>query len=235
MTDLWHVDQIVMVFFLNIDSYRPMCHLQVAIPGVFVILCILVWSGDVNGQSPLSCSPNSRQPTDCCGDDADWQCGESQSRGRCVPVENVLRHFSTLPIDLTTHQPDTRITYNFGRVCQCEGNYGGWNCSQCKLGWAGDRCEQRSFYLRKNWCHMNATEQLSFHTSLDKMKHSGYSLCSSNIHGRKYSTYDCFQRLHSMAMQELTPWDFAHKVLMTSPLQICLILIIVPCHRVLRS
>ena len=82
-----------------------------------------------------------------------------------------------------TNQTDFRYkwpTQIFHRVCNCSGNYDGYNCMTCRRGYTGKDCNRRqAMAIRKNVMNLNATELNRFLDVLQTIKRnkaSGYTV-----------------------------------------------------------
>ena len=113
----------------------------VAMTGVF-ILAVLILGGAklVTAQIPSVCANNADlQNGTCCPNN----CGGS-ARGECVDVSTMCKtnyvHNSQQPLNDERFNWPSRI---FTRVCRCNGNYGGFNCSECKFGYEGQDCNTK--------------------------------------------------------------------------------------------
>ena len=57
----------------------------------------------------------------------------------------------------------------FSQICQCKGNYGGYDCSECKFGYKGQNCTTKTMRVRKSItaADFNWTE---YHSQLNRAK-----------------------------------------------------------------
>ena len=93
----------------------------------------------VDGQIPKPCANDGNLARECCptlflpDQTSAGPCGEDLDRGKCdilnLPfVENEDDERKNWPIQL------------FERVCNCSGNYDGYDCGECKFGYTGEDC-----------------------------------------------------------------------------------------------
>ena len=112
----------------------------------FVILCVLslgALTEVVVSQIPTACTDRrSLEDMTCCPASTAGVCGEDRGRGLCVAV-NFTRH-SNQTTDVRVNWP-----HYYTRICKCSGNYGGYDCSQCKYGYYGENCGTRAILPRK--------------------------------------------------------------------------------------
>lgn len=88
-----------------------------------------------SAQIPTVCSDaDSLEGTICCPATSDGICGENANRGQCVSLATLPRSDT---VDVRANWP-----HYFTQICQCTGNYGGYDCSRCKFGYYGENCSQ---------------------------------------------------------------------------------------------
>lgn len=98
----------------------------------------VVWS-----QIPTACTDrNSLEEMTCCPTTADGMCGEDAGRGLCTAV-NLSKH-SNQTTNVRVNWP-----HYYTRVCKCNENYGGYDCSRCNYGYFGPDCGSRAILPRK--------------------------------------------------------------------------------------
>ena len=118
---------------------------------VLLILAVLLLGGVglVAAQIPTVCANNADlQSGRCCPNN----CGGS-ARGTCTQVSSVCKtnyDSSGLPEKFTSDGRFNWPSQIFTQVCQCKGNYDGFNCSDCKFGYGpkGD-CSTKTERVRK--------------------------------------------------------------------------------------
>ena len=109
---------------LSITNY---CLVQAQIPEV---------CSSKNNLTSRTCCP---VPTGITG--ALTECGNNLGRGECRPVSSYC--YTGYP----NNENDPRRnwpSYFFNRTCHCNGNYAGYDCSECKFGYEGDDCNTKS-------------------------------------------------------------------------------------------
>lgn len=100
---------------------------------VIFVVVIGILQGNVRALIPITCAdPASIRNKECCptSDPNAGPCGVNIGRGNC---ENVDR-----PIQNTATERFVRDNWPqslFMRVCKCNGNYGGFDCGECKFGY----------------------------------------------------------------------------------------------------
>ena len=112
-----------------------------------VALVITLSPQIVNSQIPKVCAnANSLQNMECCPSD----CGNTSGRGMCVDVQ-------PLP-DIRSCDVRFNWPHYFRRICQCNDNYGGYDCSRCKYGYYGSDCSMKNTIPRKNILNITDSE-----------------------------------------------------------------------------
>lgn len=88
------------------------------------------------------------------------KCGHHIGRGRCEYIEYPKYEFDpelTFELIFDDRKDWPRAFYD--KACQCEGNFGGVDCSQCKPGYYGSQClEKKTMVLRKNILSLSQRE-----------------------------------------------------------------------------
>ena len=110
-----------------------------------LLLAVLILGGIelVTAQIPSVCANNDDLTNGtCCPNN----CGGS-TRGECVDVSTICKTDYVYNSDEQQQPPnDERFNWPsriFTQVCQCKGNYGGYDCSECKFGYGGDDCSEK--------------------------------------------------------------------------------------------
>ena len=160
---------------------------------------------------PEVCANNaSLQAQVCCPNTSSGVCGGS--RGSCVNVSTLCK--TDYDSSMLSSSSDTYMYFTtdgrfnwpsqiFERVCQCHGNYGGYDCLDCKFGYGGNDCNtklrnrvRRSIATLPNWS--------VYIEQLRKAKHEPYSRYKVYIGGDlleetsyvNVSLYDTFAWIH---------------------------------------
>ena len=111
--------------------------------------------------SPVCSDADYLENTICCPTTSDGICGENANRGQCVSL-------ATPPSNDTA---DVRANWPhyFTQIRQCNGNYGGYDCSRCKFGYYGENCGQFQVlprrplrdYTDEEWTELNSILHLT--------------------------------------------------------------------------
>ena len=119
-------------------------------------------------QIPMVCANNADlQSGICCPNN----CGGS-ARGTCTQVSTMCKtDYSSMGLPASFIN-DGRFNWPsqiFTQVCQCKGNYGGYDCSECKFGYQGQDCSTKTARVRKSItaADFNWTE---YHSQLNRAK-----------------------------------------------------------------
>ncbi|KAJ0063482.1 hypothetical protein NL108_002728 [Boleophthalmus pectinirostris] len=126
-------------------------------------------------QFPRPCATSEGLRTkECCpvweGDGS--ACGALSGRGFCTEVEvSDEPHGPQYPhsgIDDRERWP----TAFFNRTCRCAGNYGGFNCGECRFGYWGANCAEYRESVRRNILTLSTVEQQKFISYLNLAKNT---------------------------------------------------------------
>ena len=105
-------------------------------------------------QFPMACSDNDSLTNGiCCPDaeDGSGMCGGDE-RGSCqnisIPTSSNARH----------KQVRDRWPFYFRQVCNCVGNFAGYDCTRCKYGYYGDQCDMKYSGIRKSISQFTSSE-----------------------------------------------------------------------------
>ncbi|KAJ7995312.1 hypothetical protein DPEC_G00243250 [Dallia pectoralis] len=140
---------------------------------LLVSLVQLLLSWPCAGQFPRPCAnTESLRTKQCCpaweGDGS--ACGATSGRGFCEDVtvseEPNGPQFPHSGIDDRERWP--LAFYN--RTCRCAGNYGGFDCGECRFGYFGTTCAEQRQYVRRNIVSLTAAEQRRFISYLNLAK-----------------------------------------------------------------
>ncbi|KAF3852176.1 hypothetical protein F7725_005531 [Dissostichus mawsoni] len=125
-------------------------------------------------QFPRQCvTPEGLLSGQCCPSPAGVagdECGSSTGRGQCVAIAaDNRRHGPQYPYAGRDDRERWPLRF-FNRTCQCNGNFSGYNCGQCRHGLTGPNCDQRISVVRRNIMQMSAAEKQAFVNALDQAK-----------------------------------------------------------------
>ncbi|KAM4700068.1 tyrosinase [Discoglossus pictus] len=201
---------------------------------LLVVGCLLGAFQCSYGQFPRACtSVDVLLSKECCpvwvGDGS--ACGELSGRGVCqdvvLPNSTLGPQFPFVGVDDRENWPS--VFYN--RTCQCQSNFMGFNCGECKFGYRGPNCTEQNVLVRKEIFKMSTAERNKFIAYLNLAKRtisSDYMIATgtysqmnngSNPLFAEINVYDLFVWLHYYASRDALlegdlVWrdvDFAHE------------------------
>ena len=171
--------------------------------GTLVAFALMIQSA--SSQIPATCSDaRSLENSICCPDTGEGVCGQDSGRGLCVPLNQP--GYSTESTDVRRNWP-----HYFTQVCQCNGNYGGYDCGRCRYGYYGSDCSQKQVlprrpiheYTDEEWnefieiIRLSKTYQSDYVVILEEARPGTSNVSMSNI-----SLYDMFVWLHHFAAKD---------------------------------
>ena len=110
--------------------------------GVALLLAVFAVR-DAAAQIPTACADaESLSNLRCCPTTPEGVCGADANRGACVTLDR--EGFSTETTDVRLNWP-----HFYTQVCQCNGNFGGYDCSRCTFGYYGADCSQKQLLPRR--------------------------------------------------------------------------------------
>lgn len=127
---------------------------------------------DTIAQIPTDCTDAlSLESSVCCPTTADGVCGEGANRGTCVTLD--FPGYSNETSNVRVNWP-----HYFTRVCECNRNYAGHDCSRCKFGYFGVNCSEMQVLPRKPIRDLSDQEWMKYIDILRKTKtyNSGYKV-----------------------------------------------------------
>ena len=137
---------------------------------------------------------------------SDGVCGQSANRGQCVTLTPPQTGYSDNITDVRANWP-----HYFTRACQCNGNFGGYDCSRCKFGYYGEDCSQFQVLPRRSihefsdedWNEFNEILQVAktypseYMVILEEQKPGTVNLSMTNV-----SLYDLYTWVHHYAAKD---------------------------------
>ena len=207
------------------------------------ILCFLLVTAVslpcTEGQFPRICTTlTSLKSKTCCPIPKHFAkpCGSDGNRGECEEMiirnwNNSYSHFKDFQNEDDRHNWPLSL---YNRACKCKGNFGGYDCSKCELGYRGVNCTKKKTLTRRNFLKLSAEEKDLYMRYINQSKYvvSDYVVTTEfydDIHeivkaekdpsGLFYniSSYDLFTWIHHYASRDTiftnrteADIDFAH-------------------------
>ncbi len=195
------------------------------------------------GQFPAVCNTQENLNSKTC---CPTNCG-GVTRGSCVNITQEAisqwENANSTIVEILRNAPNTTQkgtadgrylwpTVVFENVCNCSGNYGGYNCLECDFGWTGEDCQTRkTLVIRKNFARLTATEKSAFTEATQQLKNEmgvwsviveepqNYNIGTATL--QNVTTYNLFVFLHDYIARDGSDActrvnkdnivDFAHK------------------------
>ncbi|TKS81150.1 Tyrosinase [Collichthys lucidus] len=142
---------------------------------LYVSVVLLHLIGACLCQFPRPCANSEGLRTkECCpvwdGDGS--PCGALSGRGFCTEVEvSDEPHGPQYPHSGIDDRERWPLAF-FNRTCRCAGNYGGFNCGECKFGYWGSNCAEYRESVRRNILTMSVADQHKFISYLNLAKNT---------------------------------------------------------------
>ena len=139
----------------------------------------------------------------------------------CSPVEKFCDSVRFLREKPYTFEPDFRYDWPaqiFTRICQCDDNFSGYDCSRCKPGLTGDDCQQvKAPVVRKNFLDLNPNEQKVILEAFVKAKYNMSNFTVPIVEKpqnessfKQLSLYDVFATFHYYSVRYDNDTYFKH-------------------------
>ena len=173
--------------------------------GLVIVTALSLIIQPASSQIPAACSDaSSLENSVCCPDTGEGVCGQASGRGLCVPLNQP--GYSNETTDVRVNWP-----HYFTQVCQCNGNYGGYDCGRCRFGYYGSDCSQKQILPRRpiheytdeelnefiQIIRMSKTYQSDYVVVLEELRPGTSNLTISNI-----SLYNMLVWLHHFASKD---------------------------------
>lgn len=199
-------------------------------------LALLQLLGTCLCQFPRPCANSEGlRSKECCpvweGDGS--ACGALSGRGFCADVEvSEEPHGPQYPHSGIDDRERWPLAF-FNRTCRCAGNYGGFNCGECRFGYWGSNCAEYRESVRRNIMTLSSAEQQKFISYLNLAKNTispDYVISTAtreemgengeNPMFSDINTYDLFVWMHYYVSRDAllggpgnvwTDIDFAHE------------------------
>ena len=145
-------------------------------PIIAYLVLVVVTLPRVEGQFPRVCTDrDSLRDKTCCPTPRDFttQCGYDGGRGQCQALTirdwtSKYSHYRPFQMEDERHNWP-RALYN--KVCICNANYAGYDCSKCAFGYYGKNCTQKKNLIRRNFLNLTAEEKDRFMRYVNMSKH----------------------------------------------------------------
>lgn len=99
-------------------------------------------------------------------------CGALSGRGFCTEVEVSDEPYGPQYPHSGIDDRERWPLAFFNRTCRCAGNYGGFNCGECRFGYWGSNCAEYRESVRRNILTMSTAEQQKFISYLNLAKNT---------------------------------------------------------------
>ena len=139
---------------------------------VFVVVT-LPW---VEGQFPRVCTDrDSLRDKKCCPTPSDFttECGYDGGRGQCHELTthdwtSKYSHYRPFQMEDERHNWPHGL---YHKVCKCNANYAGYDCSKCAFGFYGSTCTQKKNLIRRNFLSLTTEEKDRYMRYVNMSKH----------------------------------------------------------------
>ena len=205
---------------------------------MITVTTVLLFSHITCGQFPSICNtPENLQEKTCCPNNCRGQgtcrniteLANIQSQSANPTIIGILQNAPNVPAKGTADARYLWPTVVFEKVCLCDGNFWGGDCSVCNFGWRGNDCNVRKKpVVRKSFARLSKTEKMAFITATKELKKENNvwsvvsnepaSYSSGHVTLQNVSTYDFFIYLHDYVARDCfcgsenmnVSIDFAH-------------------------
>ncbi|KAM8967895.1 tyrosinase-like [Pelodytes ibericus] len=178
--------------------------------GFFISMCL----GAVHSQFPRLCTtPEAIQSKTCCPKWKDGSaCGSLSHRGVCRDWVVFISFAGGQILQSQDDRLDWPRHY-YDNTCQCFGNYSGFDCSDCKFGYFGEKCDRKKTVVRKDIRQLSLLQRKRFFSYLTLAKATRSKdfvvLSTGDRHHRdtyrfvNASIYDIFSWIHYYSMKPI--------------------------------
>ncbi|MEE6467596.1 hypothetical protein FKM82_007326 [Ascaphus truei] len=130
---------------------------------IFLTLCLSA----VHSQFPRACTTDEAFRTkSCCPAWKDGSpCGYCSGRGQCRDWVVSNKFAAGREPQFYDDRLDWPLHY-YNKTCECNGNYAGFDCGDCKFGYHGEKCERKNTVVRREIRELSLPDRKSFFSSL---------------------------------------------------------------------
>lgn len=171
----------------------------------FYTVLLIALLAATDAQIPTVCTDQaSLENSMCCPNTTDGVCGADANRGACMPIE--IPNYDSNSSNVRENWP-----HYYTQICQCNGNFSGYDCSRCKFGYYGSDCSQFQVLPRPPARDLSDEDWADFTDILKRAKRydSGYSAVledlqpgNASIPTAPLTIYDYYVWLHHYTTKE---------------------------------
>ena len=172
---------------------------------ILLAIVLLAIPASLLAQIPTVCANSqSLESLVCCPTSANGVCGEDAGRGSCENI--ILDQYSKDATNVRVNWP-----HYYTRICRCNRNFAGYDCSRCKFGYYGSQCSEKRIFPRKPVRELTDEEWDDFINilRLTRSRDSGYRVVlqetrpgNANLMMTNVSLYEYFTWLHHYASKD---------------------------------
>jgi len=151
-----------------------------------IICLVIVVVPLTEGQFPRACvTLDSLQKKECCPIPKGFTapCGSDGNRGTCQTLNirewnYTYSHFKSFQKEDDRHNWPNAL---YKKVCRCQGNFAGYDCSKCEYGYYGNECNQKKIQIRRNFVKLTTEDKHRYmrYINMSKFFQSDYVVTST--------------------------------------------------------